>query len=347
VVFVLSPCHFYTYGHPVTVKTDHKPLLSLVNSDVERLSLRMRRFVERLFPYQLSWEYVPGKDNHFPDALSRLEFRVPLSIPEADVHDDVSRADDALYARLLEGGPLFQAIHEAANTDSQFQALLKCAAHGWPPKLVKRDARRYLLQPYWAIRNEIRQLGTFLLWGDRICVPRSLQARALALLHQGHPGINFTLQRARNIFYWPGITADVYRYIAECDACVHSQSLPPREPLLQEPPASYPGEDVSADFFDLSGETYLVACDTFSNFPFYAKVASSSAHALIQATGSIFLQTSFPRSVFFRRWPSVLCRHVSSVPPVRHVSALYQFPALRAVQRSCRTRGPYDQNIET
>jgi transposase InsO family protein len=295
VVFVLSRCHFYTYGRPVTVKTDHKPLLGLVNSDVERLSLRLRRFIERLFPYNLTWEYVPGKDNHFPDALSRMGFRVPLTVQEQTEETSLSRSDAAQYNRLLEGGPIFRDIHDAAKDDVQFQALLKCAAHGWPPKLVKRDARRYLLQPYWALRNELRVLGSFLMWGDRVCVPRTLQARALALLHQGHPGINFMHQRARNVFYWPGITADTYRYVAQCNACVKCQALPPREPLLQEPPATYPGEHISADFFDLDGEVYLVACDAFSNFPFYAKVPSPSTAALIRALQVIFLQTGFPR----------------------------------------------------
>ncbi len=295
VVFVLTRCHFYTFGCPVTVKTDHKPLLGLVSSDADKLSLRLRRFVERLFPYALSWSYVPGKDNHFPDALSRLSFHAKLTVDEHQTVVHLARADQALHAQLLAGGPLFRDIHAAAASDLQFQALLKCAAHGWPPKLVKRDARRHLLQPYWAIRDELRLVGSFLLWGERVCVPRALQSRALALLHQGHPGINFMHQRAKNIFYWPGITADTSRYVANCDDCVRCQALPPREPLLQEPPAAYPGERIAADFFDLGSETYLVACDSFSNFPFYAKVASPTSAALIAAARVIFLQSGFPR----------------------------------------------------
>jgi hypothetical protein len=211
VVFVLSRCHFYTYGRPVTVKTDHKPLLGLVNSDVDRLSLRLRRFLERLYPYALTWTYVPGKDNHFPDALSWIGFKVPVTNIENCESRAVAHADALLYKRLLAGGPIFQEIHDASQHDPQFQALLKCATHGWPPKLVKRDARHYLLQPFWSIRHELRVVGSFLLWGDRVCVPRLLQARAMSLLHQGHPGVNFMHQRAKNIFYWPGITADIHR----------------------------------------------------------------------------------------------------------------------------------------
>ncbi len=167
VVFVLLRCYFHTYGRPVIAKTNRKPLLGLVNSDVERLSLRLRRFIKRLFPYNITWEYVAGKDNHFPDALSCMSFCVPLTVQEQTEVTRMSQADAALYMHLLDGGPIFCDIHDAAKDVPQFQALLKCAAHGWPPKLVKRDARRYLLQPYWALRGELCMLGSFLLWGDR------------------------------------------------------------------------------------------------------------------------------------------------------------------------------------
>ncbi len=295
VVFVLTRCHFYTYGRPVTVKTNHKPLLGLVQADAERLLLRIRHFVERLFPYTLTWEYLPGKENIFPDALSRLDFRVPVTVHEIQHAQQVHAANQTLHDSLLVGGPLFQDIYAAAAHGVQFQALLKCAAHGWQPKLIKRDARRHLIQPYWPIRHELRVLGQFLMWGDRVCVSRSLQARALTLLHQGHPGISFMHQRAKNIFYWPGMTADTHRFVASCDACTSVRPAPPREPLLQEPPAAYPGKRVAAEFFDLGNETYLVACDQFSNFPFYAKVSSPTASALIAALRTIFLQTGFPR----------------------------------------------------
>ncbi len=295
VVFVLTRCHFYTYGRPVIVRTDHKPLLGLVNSDVEKLSLRLRRFLEKLFPYALQWEYLPGRENHFPDALSRMGFKAPLRVDELRAERAVEFTDRLFETQLAAGGPLFQAIAEAGKQDLQFQALMKCAAHGWPPKLLKRDARRYLLQPYWSVRHELRLLGPYLLWGDRVCVPRPLHGRALALLHQGHPGVTYMQQRAKNIFYWPGVTADIYRYVTNCESCTAHQNLPPREPLLQEPPASYPGECIAADFFDLGSETFLVACDIFSNFPFYARVQSPSATALLNAVRSIFLQSGFPR----------------------------------------------------
>jgi hypothetical protein len=295
VSFVLSRCHFYTYGRPIVLQTDHKPLLGLVNADADRLSARLRRLVERLFPYNLQWEYIPGKENLFPDALSRLTFSAQSSSQDVSEAGLFAACDEHKLAALLNGGPIFSAIANDGLHDHQFQVIRQCSRDGWPEKLVKRDVRRHLLQPYWAQRSDIRELGPFLLFGSRVCVPRAHQAAALQVLHRGHPGINLMLQRARNLFYWPGITADVHRTVADCRDCALTRPSPPPEPLLSSTPATYPGECVAADFYDYNGECYLAFIDAFSNFPFYCRVASPSTRALITACRQVFLQTGFPR----------------------------------------------------
>ncbi len=295
VSFVLSRCHFYTYGRPIVLQTDHKPLLGLVHADADRLSARLRRLVERLFPYNLQWEYIPGKDNLFPDALSRLSFTSasqPHDVEEAAIF---ATSDEHKLSALMNGGPVFQNIAHDGQHDHQFMALRQCVRDGWPEKLVKRDVRHHILQPYWAQRAEIRELGPFLLYGSRVCVPRTQHAAALHILHRGHPGVSLMLQRARNLFYWPGISADVHRVVADCRECALTRPSPPPEPLLSSTPATYPGECVAADFFDYNGECYLAFVDAFSNFPFYCRVTSPSSKALITACQQVFLQTGFPR----------------------------------------------------
>jgi hypothetical protein len=294
VLFVLTRCHFYTFGRPVEVRTDHKPLLGLVRSDAEKLSPRIRRFVERMFPYALSWTYVPGKDHLFPDALSRIRMSLPLRTDEQREATWMGVSDQAFLAAIRGGGPIFQAIADATLVDLQFRVLMQFAAHGWPPKLLKRDARRHLLQPYWAIWHELRVVGPYLLWGHRICVRQGLHERALAVLHQGHPGINLMTQRAKNLFFWPGVTADIFRCLQQCSPCASNQHLPPREPLLHERPAHFPGEIVAADFFEYQRATYVAACDAFSNFLFCVPVVSISTQALLGALRNIFLQTGAP-----------------------------------------------------
>jgi hypothetical protein len=70
VVFALRRCHFYTFRRPVTILTDHKSLLGLMEADSEQMMPRLRRFIERL--YDFTWQHIPGKDFFIPDYLSRM-----------------------------------------------------------------------------------------------------------------------------------------------------------------------------------------------------------------------------------------------------------------------------------
>jgi hypothetical protein len=105
VVFALKRCHFYTYGRLVTVMTDHRSLLGLVDLDLEQMSPRLRRFTEQLFPSSLKWEYIPGKTNFIPDYLSGRSPATATAVEEATalMYD----AADKRFTRLLLGGGEF------------------------------------------------------------------------------------------------------------------------------------------------------------------------------------------------------------------------------------------------
>ena len=74
------------------------------------------------------------------------------------------------------------------------------------------------------------------------------------LTHTEHQG-------ARQCVYWPGITADVTRAIKHCEECQVLQASQPREPLLQDKPATRPGEAIAADFFNQDGKDDFAVAD--------------------------------------------------------------------------------------
>jgi hypothetical protein len=101
VVFALQRCHFYTYGRWINILTDHRSLLGLVGSDLDTMTPRLRRFMERLFPYSLTWEYIPDKDNFIPDYLSRMS---PRPAAQAEVSEALTfDANDSWFTQLLLG----------------------------------------------------------------------------------------------------------------------------------------------------------------------------------------------------------------------------------------------------
>ena len=74
----LDRCKYFVQGTPLTIITDHQPLIGIEKSDLtEKTSLRIFRIKERWQNYNIRIQYVCGEDNTAADALSRhIEGRV-------------------------------------------------------------------------------------------------------------------------------------------------------------------------------------------------------------------------------------------------------------------------------
>ncbi len=303
VVFALQRCHFYTFGRPVKILTDHRSLLGLVGADLESMTPRLRRFTERLFPYALSWEYIPGKDNYIPDYLSRMSPRppAPAEVSEALTFD---AADTRFTRLLLGGGPFYENLATSSLHDPTLTFLRACIEQGWPRRAPVhiQDAARY-----WPMRYRLRVSGPFVLVDDdRVCVPASMTAEALTLFHQGHPGVGGMQNKLRRVLYWPGWTKAVKDFVLGCVPCAGRANSRPQPETFTEAPPEFPGEQVAADHFVFGPECYLACVDVFSGFPFLFRCKSPSAASLIPAMQQVFLQTGLPRVLLSDRGPAFM-----------------------------------------
>lgn len=85
--------------------------------------------------------------------------------------------------------------------------------------------------PFKAIRTELCCAGKLLLRGTRIILPEALRQRAIQLAHEGHMGILKMKQRLRSKLWWPGMDADVEKYVKLCHPCELLQRDTPPEPV--------------------------------------------------------------------------------------------------------------------
>ena len=71
--FGLSKFKYQVYGYPVTVLTDHLPLLGIFSKkDLDSFSPRMVRLILSVQNFQPKIVYLPGKFNGLTDLMSRL-----------------------------------------------------------------------------------------------------------------------------------------------------------------------------------------------------------------------------------------------------------------------------------
>jgi hypothetical protein len=300
VVFALQQCQFYTYGRNIKILTDHRSLLGSVGADLDNMSPALRRFTDQLFPYSLTWEYIPGKDNYIPDYLSRMSPR-PLAQAEVSEALTFDAADNRFTRLLLGGGRFYEQLASASLNDPTLKFIRACVVQGW---LRRAPVHLPDVAQYWPMRFRLRVSGPFcLLDNDRTCVPADLTVQALNLFHQGHPGVGSMQNKLRRLLYWPGWTSAVRIFVLGCTAVANAR---PQPEFFAESPPKYPGDQIAANHFAYSNKCYLACVDIFSGYPFLFRCKSASIAALLTAMQQVFLQTGLPRVLLSVRGSSFM-----------------------------------------
>jgi hypothetical protein len=254
VVFGLERFDQYTYGRVVCVENDHKPLSSLWKKPLRDIPKRLQAMMMRMGRYDVNLLYKPGTSMVLPDTLSRA----PLpECPEAE-----SFAVN-MVAHLPISPEKIATIRDHTTKDPALQNLMHVIQRGWP--LSKSDLPSGV-EPYFSFRDELSLQDGIIFRGERVVIPRTLRDDIKRKLHTGHLGINSCLRRARELVFWPGISAEIHKFVESCDTCM---SMPdkqaPEPPMMHEIP-DRPWQKVGSDICELDGRKYLVTVDYYSKF---------------------------------------------------------------------------------
>ena len=116
--------HEYIYGKHVTIETDHKPLVSIMQKPLFQLSSRMQRMRMRLQNYDLNVTYLKGEHMYFADTISRAHTN--RTTPN-------NLFDNQLTVAPLSFGDinLGRIANETIN-DPILSEVIKITQNGWP-----------------------------------------------------------------------------------------------------------------------------------------------------------------------------------------------------------------------
>uniref|UniRef100_A0A3B3SK60 ribonuclease H n=1 Tax=Paramormyrops kingsleyae TaxID=1676925 RepID=A0A3B3SK60_9TELE len=95
IVFGMEKFHQYTYGRPVIVHSDHKPLETIVKKPLLKAPKRLQRMLLRLQKYDFEIKFLPGKDMLVADALSRAF--LDLRPEDCEVDKDIESVNMVQY----------------------------------------------------------------------------------------------------------------------------------------------------------------------------------------------------------------------------------------------------------
>ncbi|KAG1651802.1 hypothetical protein GQR58_026737 [Nymphon striatum] len=256
---------------------------------------RLQRLLLRTQKYDLIVTYHPGKYMYLADTLSRAPDKSTNTSNDGmfknELDDDVLIHTHTLISNLSVSPHKLQEIKQIILDDKDMKTLKQYIHKGWP------HHRRNIpisIRQYWSIREEVYEADDLLLVGEKLLVPWGLRKQILDQLHESHTGIEKCKSRAREVYYWPGMSRDIENMITKCSTCAQFRRNNQKEPLLPHPVPDRPWQRVGADIMTLHGKDYLVVVDYFSKFPELCLISDKTARTVITHLKSTFARHGIP-----------------------------------------------------
>ena len=299
IVFSLEKFHHYTYGRPVNVFSDHKPLEMILKKPLSAVPRRLQGMRMRLQAYDIQVTYQPGPTMYIADLLSRSYLpKTPDASCTEFEHINMAQFLPISDERLAE-------IKESTASDEALQSVKTTVLDGWPAdkQNVPEEVR-----PYFSVRDELSVQDGLVFRGQRVVVPQKLRQQMKSRIHSSHMGVESCLRRARECLFWPGMSAEIKQLVAQCETCAKFGSSQQKETLMTDEPPSRPWQKIAVDLFECNKNDYMVTVDYFSNYwEIDALPNTKTATAVIKRLKTHFARYGSPEVLVSDNGPQFDC----------------------------------------
>ncbi|UYV75453.1 K02A2.6-like [Cordylochernes scorpioides] len=292
IVFGVTRFRNYLLGNSFTLRTDHKPLVTLFseNKGIPTIAAnRIQRWAIILSAYQYKNEYIKGTSKTEADVLSRLPMFTPEQNPE---EHDSEPVEMVLLMDALDRSPVTSDdIRVGFPGDPSLRQALDHTLQGWSEETPKEME----LMPYWSRRYELGDCEDLLFWGNRVIIPTNLRAKMLDELHNRHQCIVGLKSVARTLFWWPGLDKDIEETVRRCNCCQGHASMPPRTTPVNWPSTNQPWYRVHIDHLGpFEQNLYLIVVDACTKWIEAIPVPNTSTRETIEQLRCLFARFGIP-----------------------------------------------------
>ena len=152
------------------------------------------------------------------------------------------------------------------------------------------------LVSFYRKRLELSLADGVILWHRRVVVPTALQARVLALLHEGHAGIVRMKSLARSYVWWPGLDDQLDMLTKDCLECSENRCSPPPVKGAAWLVPEHPWHRLHIDFSGpiAGGKMIFVVVDATTKWPEIFEMKSTTAAAVVDVLREVFARFGHP-----------------------------------------------------
>ena len=288
--------NYFTFGRPVTVLTDHKPLIAISKKSLVSAPPRLQHLLLRLVNYNVELQWIPGKEMIFSNHLSHNIIAGDSSNKptceglDLKIHDVYLNASDDKCLSLA----------TETSKDPMMQALKHQIIKGWPHT---RSECSKNLQDFWNYRDELSILDRLVPKGSCIVIPESCRNEILNQLHEGHFGIDRSKLHARDSVYWPNINKDIECLVKTCDLYQEHSHRNKRDVTFPREIPIQAWTTIQMDLFTLEGHTFLLVVDVTSRFPVVRILNSDTTKSVLNALKGVHCDFGLPKKVLTDNGP--------------------------------------------
>ncbi|KAF4514255.1 UNVERIFIED_CONTAM: hypothetical protein B566_EDAN019553 [Ephemera danica] len=305
IVWACQKFHDFLMGKQFHILTDHKPLVSILGTkNLSDMTPRLQRMRLKLLPYSYEIAYIPGRDHHLPDWLSRSP---PESLPASDelkLVSEVSSYSQHATCSIPIVDEKLNSILEATSKDKALQTLVLWIQKGFPLRKGKWSEE---LTFFWTYRSDLSEQDGLILFRNRIIVPAyptQLRESILKSLHEGHQSLTTMRARARVAVYWPGLSSQLTTFIDQCETCCRNKTHHV-EPLIPSPTPDYPWQKVALDVAEVNGIYYLIIIDYYSRYIEWHQLNNLTSGSIVIKCKETFARHGIPAEL-----------HCDNAPPL-------------------------------
>lgn len=290
IIFAVDKFHQYLYGRKFTLRTDHKPLVSIFGPSMgipNAAASRLQRWAIILSAYDFNIEYI-RTDKNTADVLSRL-----IKSQKVEVASEEQELPEQTYLHFSSEALLldYNILKKETRSDTILSRVLSYVLDGWPTDIEIRE-----LQPYANRKNEIYSELGCLMWGHRVIIPPACRKRVMSELHDAHMGMVKTKSLARSYVWWPGIDEAIEAACRACEVCAAVADAPPGHTPHSWPWPQRPWSRIHLDFLGpIGGRMYLVVVDACSKWIEAIRMIRTTAQAVIAALRDLWAKFGIPR----------------------------------------------------
>ncbi|XP_026316320.1 uncharacterized protein K02A2.6-like [Hyposmocoma kahamanoa] len=351
IIFGVRRFHQYLYARssPFTLRTDHKPLISIFSpyKGIPEVSAnRLQRYAIFLGGYNYIIEYIRSADNS-ADYLSRASLPeaesssitprvlngskgMTAAAAQAQRDDDDSAYDRAAYVCFVVEGSMpvtVSDIRNETNTDIILSQVKKYVMNGWPNRVS--DLK---LKPYLLCRTQLAYENGCVMRGHKVVIPERLRNKVLSDLHTSHLGVVKTKAEARSRFWFPGIDDAIEKMIGTCNICIQLRTSPARAPISPWAHPPRPFYRLHIDFLGpINGHSYLVIVDASTKWvEVYDMITNTTTSAVVDKMCDCFSRFGLPNTIVSDNGTAFCSkefRHFCSLNGISHVTSPAYHPA--------------------